>query len=86
MDSSALKDLLRDVPCATDVSVPGGFIALRRRDIVNAGGDPGAVERLILPDGGRVLAAPEPIMSGQAQWRGSSRDAVAYVFRADLLD
>jgi hypothetical protein len=86
MDLSALRDLLRDLPRANDVSVPGGFIAIRRRHVVAAGGDPDAVEMWILRDGGLVVAAPEPIMSDQAQWRESSRDAVAYVFPSDFLD
>jgi hypothetical protein len=59
---------------------------MRRLDIINAGGDPDAIETQILRHGGRIVPAPEPILSGTVQWQPPSREAVAYVFRSDLLD
>jgi hypothetical protein len=86
MDSSALKDRLRLLQHATDVPVPAGSIAIRRRHVVDADVDPVAVEQWISRNGGQVIPAPEPIMSGEAQWRPSSRNALAYVFPSNLLD
>jgi hypothetical protein len=86
MDSSALKDQLRLLQRATDVPVPAGSVAIRRRHIVESDVDPVAVEQWISRNGGRIVPAPEPVMSGDAQWRPSSRNAWAYVFPSALLD
>lgn len=86
MDLASLKNLLRGLPRA-NVSVPDGFMAILRRDVVAAGGDPQAVETWISQSGGRVVPAPDPILSsGPAQWREPGRDARAYIFPSHLLD
>ena len=86
MDLSALRELLLDLPHMDGLPVPDGCIAIHRRDVIAAGGDADVVERWVCRNGGRVVAAPKPIMSGRAQWRESSRDAVAYVLPSALLD
>lgn len=86
MDSSALKDRLRLLQHATDVPVPAGSIAIRRLHVIDADVDPVAVEQWISRNGGQVIPAPEPIMSGEPQWRPSSHNALAYVFPSNLLD
>jgi len=86
MDLSALRELLRGLPHVDGLPLADGCIAIHRRDVIAAGGHADVVERWVWRNGGRVVAAPEPIMSGRAEWRESSRDAVAYVLPSGLLD
>lgn len=86
MDSATIKELLRDLAPESKASVPDGGLVIHRREVVGAGIDADAVESWISRNGGRVVAAPDQILSDRAQWRESSRDAVAYVFSPDLLD
>jgi len=87
MDSATIKNLLRGLARESKTSVPDGGIVIHRREVVGADVDANAVESWILRNGGRVVAAPDEILSsGPAQWREPGREAVAYVFSPELLD
>ena len=77
---------MRYLPRATDLDGPEGWVSIRRRDVVQANLDPERIDRWCAAQGGRVVPAPEPILSGQAVWRQAAREAVAFQFPPGSLD
>jgi hypothetical protein len=85
MDLEGLQTALCGLRRATDVSGPDGWVSIRRRDVLQAKLDPVEVDRWCAACGGRLVPAPDLILSGQAVWREAARDAVAFQFPPGCL-
>lgn len=87
MDQYDIPKLLRALPIASHVGAPPGHTAILRRDVIESPADLTEIERWIRAHGGAIIPAPEPILSGRAQWRTeSSREALAFVVPTECLE